>query len=199
MRVTSWITEYFIRHNWLETDDAPWFRYGLEKRLSTTIIFIPFLGIAIYLSNFWIALSFFFSFFYLRKYINGFHAPTVQACFISTIVLEVVFLRFIFPYLSHHSILSLAIYLISLSIIVFLAPYKDPHLMLTEHEYQACRKTAMRRVWVVSVMIIFAWILNLQEVAHAMTTGIALAALLLCLAYIIKGRTSYEQAKEKGR
>lgn len=192
MKVVSIITNCFIRHNWIAPEDAPWFCYGLEKRLSTLIIFLPTFGLAVYFLNFCGAVAFFFSFFYLRSYTNGFHASSVQACFIFSIVLEIIFLHLVFPYICRSNIFSWSVYLVSLSLILVLAPYNHPQMALSENELLACRQIVVRRIFILSAGVGFTWIWGLRKITHATITGVALATFLLCLAYIIKGRNSHE-------
>lgn len=61
------ITGFCIRNHLAEQEDEPWLRYGIEKRISTFINIIPFIILAVYLTNLPAALSFLFAFRALRK------------------------------------------------------------------------------------------------------------------------------------
>lgn len=192
MKVTSKITDYFIQQNWICAEDGPWFRYGLEKRLSTLIIFIPAFLLAVLLSGFWAAAAFFFSFFYLRSYTNGFHASSIHRCFILSIVLEVIFLRFIQPEISRNAPLLWTVYSMSLTSIFLFAPYRHPNMPLTTEQLLACKKTVIQRIVILSSLIAITWIYKLRVITCSIINGIALAAFLLGLAYIIRGSKSHE-------
>ena len=192
MKAAFVITDYFIKQNWIRSEDGPWFRYGLEKRMSTLIIFIPAFLLGIYLSDFWATAVFFCSFFYLRSYTNGFHASSVQRCFICSIILEVIFLQFVQPQLSKNSTLLWIVYFISLTLILLFAPYRHPNIPLTKEELLACRKIVVQRIFILSGIIGFTWIFRLRRITCSIINGLAMAAFLLGLAYIIKGRTEHE-------
>ena len=192
MKVASIITDYFIQQNWICSEDGPWFRYGIEKRFATIIVFIPTFLLAIQLSGFFAATAFFFSFFYLRSYTNGFHASSVYLCFFFSVILEVIFLQFLKPQLCRNHFLLWVVCFISLALILLLAPCQHPNMPLTREEVLACRKIVVRRTLILSTLIGFTWILQLRVITYSVITGIAMVAFLLGLAHIISGRKSHE-------
>lgn len=188
LRIATYITEYFVQHNWIEPEEMDLFHYSVEKRCSTLIVFVPAFLLAVYLTSVLSAITFFLSFSYLRLYTNGFHAKSIHGCFVFSIVLEVVFLGFIYPIIRTAPMFSLVVCTISLTIILLLAPYDHPNMSLTSDELSACHHIVVHRVITVFLGVSFIWILNLSTIACSVITGIAMVAFLLCLAYIQKGR-----------
>lgn len=172
----------------IESKHFDWFVYGLEKRLSTIILSIPFVILAIVVSNLPCAISFFLSFFVLREYIGGFHANTVWGCLIISLLSEAALFFLVHPFLSPIAIVCITI--VSITCIYILSPYNHPNMHLTDKEIAACRKKGRIRAFVVSSVIAFTCILGQDEIAKGLTLGIALTTAMLCLGYIYDRRIS---------
>lgn len=138
------ITRYCIDEELIKSEDAPWFKYVLAKRISTIFVGIPFLILAFVISNFLSAISFFATYFFVRKYIGGFHAKTVWGCLSFSLLMELVFLG-VLPYLITTPVL-LGMLGISVLAILKLAPYNHPNLHLTHEEKKACRKSNVSKL-----------------------------------------------------
>lgn len=69
----NWFIAYCVDHHIVSAESTSWLRYGLEKRLYTLLVFIPFLIVSIHLSDFVVSTIYIFSFFYLRSMTSGFH------------------------------------------------------------------------------------------------------------------------------
>lgn len=103
----DWFTNYCINNKLISRDNEAWFRYGLEKRICTLIVLVPFAIVAINISEFWTALFYMISFYYLRSQTNGYHAKTHWGCFIGSLLLLLFFVFFIEPMLDAFWILVL--------------------------------------------------------------------------------------------
>lgn len=137
----DWFINYCISNALISKDNEALFRYGLEKRLCTLVVLIPFAVIAIYLSGLWTAISYIISFFYLRSQANGYHAKTHWGCFVGSLLLELLFLMVIKPMLNTIWVLVL-VSLASLAVFLF-APYNHPMMNLDDQEYAACKKASV--------------------------------------------------------
>lgn len=115
------IARYCVKEGILTSQDISWFKYGLEKRISTILVGIPFLIIAFMLSDFLCAISFFITYFFVRKYLGGYHAKTVWGCVAFSLSIELIFLGV----LKHILNLPVIFAIIGISIIATLklAPY----------------------------------------------------------------------------
>lgn len=180
--------QYCMEKQIIENKHFDWFVYGLEKRLSTFFLSIPFAILAIAISNAPCAISFFLSFFFLRGYIGGFHARTVLGCLIISLLSESAIFLLVYPLLSQIVILCIAI--ICIVCIFILSPYNHPNMHLTGEEITACRKKGRIRAFVISSVIAFTFILGLDEIAKGLTLGIALTTAMLCMGYIYDRRIS---------
>lgn len=94
-------------------------------------------------------------------------------------------------------IMNIFILLVSLIVVYKWAPYNHPAMQLSKAEILACRKSARIRIVCLTVLGLICNALNYSMLAEGITLGIALAAFLLCLAYIMNGGNKNEQASGK--
>lgn len=190
----DWFTNYCINNALISKDNEAWFRYGLEKRLCTLVVLIPFTVIAIYLSGLWTAISYIISFFYLRSQTNGYHAKTHWGCFVGSLLLELFFLMVIKPMLNAIWVLVL-VTLASLPVFLF-APYNHPMMNLDDQEHAACKKTARIRCILVVILCYICVFLGLHEITEGISLGCVMTSTLLVLAKITE-RRSHDDSVEK--
>ncbi len=188
------ITKYCVNEKIVSPEDVPWLKYGLEKRISTIIVGVPFFIIAFTISNFLCAFSFFFTYFYVRKHIGGYHAKTIWGCLTFSLLLEFIFLGML-PYLLTTPVL-LGVLGISVFFTFKLAPYNHPNLHLSHEEITACQKRGHQRVCVASLIGAIACLAGFRDVANGCTIGIAMVTTLLCLGYINDWRNTYYERKD---
>ena len=193
MKCIQNLTNYCIEKEIITEDKSEWFQYGIERRLTNILIGCPFFVLALMLTNFSISVSFFLSFYYLRSRTNGFHAKSAHACLIISLLCESFFL-FVFYY-ALTPITMLGTNVTSIVLVFKLAPFKDLSFPLSTDEFYVIKKSARIRVVLLSSVAWLSSILEHQELANGITTGVAMAAFLLGLAYILNGGKSYEQPK----
>lgn len=177
-----------IKKKLIEPEDVPWFEYGVETRIATAISMIPFTLLAVRLSDIPTALAFLAIFKFLRARTSGYHANSVLGCISVSLILEFLFLGVFLQQL------NLVIFYISngvsLTLIFLLAPFIHPNMNLSEEEILALRYSARRRVMLTILLVLACNFLNFAAVAKGLTTGTAMAAFMLCLAYFFEWRKS---------
>ena len=191
----DWVTNYCISNELITKDNEAWFRYGLEKRLCTLVVLIPFAIIAVCLSGLWTAISYIISFFYLRSQTNGYHAKTHLGCFVGSLLLELFFLMVIEPMLNVIWVLVL----VSLTaLVVFLfAPYNHPMMNLDDQEYAACKKTARTRCILLVFSCYICVFFGLHEIAEGISLGCTMTSTLLVLAKITERRSHDDSVENR--
>ena len=185
--IEKW-ANYCIEQQIIDEAQEEWFVYGVEKRLSTIIVSVPFFTLALAASNIQCAVSFFITFFILRKYIGGFHAGSVLGCLIVSLLSEVIIFFVVYPFLFKTTVCCTAI--ASIIFIYILAPYNHPNMHLSNEEMIACKKIGRARAVIVTAIIISTAILGIDEISKGSTMGIALTAVMLCLGHIFDRRIS---------
>lgn len=187
----NWLSNYLLHNGIISEADIPWFRYGIEKRITTILVMIPFVVLAVLFTNILVALSFFASFYFLRSRTNGYHANSFRMCFLNSLLIEILFLGVIYPLLNTTAVCVVAI--MCTLFIFLLAPYNHPNMHLSQSEIIACRISSRIRTVVIVCAIIVADLLHVVEIAKGLSLGIAMATLLLCLAYLLKGGSQNEE------
>lgn len=186
--IVSKITGYCIKNNIITVENEAWLKYGIEKRLSTFIGTIPFTILAIYLTNIPAALSFLVAFKLLRQKISGYHSKTVLGCMCVSLLFELLFLGVIYQCLDLEA--SMGVDIICCMIVFSLAPYDHPNMNFSEEEILVLRQNARKAVLMLSILTLICYCNTLSSIAKGLTTGIAMAAFMLCLAYYIDWRNN---------
>lgn len=184
-------TKMCIDNGYITQEQAPWLRYGIEKRVTTFIISIPILIVGSLVSSPAMAFSFYFSFYLLRSRVNGFHAKSFGRCLILSILTEAFFLG-ILPRVWNNTVATA--FLIASTIIIFvLAPYNHPNIDLSSEEIVECARSAKRRLFVLIIFLIVLHILQFNQLVAGIIAGIVMVAVTLTFAYIPKGERQYEK------
>ena len=180
------LAERCIEKQIIDPEASEWFKYGIERRVVTIFVGIPFLLLAVLLTDIWGAIGFMSSFFLLRSKINGYHAQTPVRCMIASILLEFFFLIIVYPNLG---ILSILLIMTASAVVIFiLAPHNDMSMHLDDREVMLFKKSARIRIVLLFACTGAAVVLNLDNVAKGISSGSAMAVLLLCSAYIFERR-----------
>lgn len=177
-----------VKKDLVDSEDVPWLEYGIETRITTAITMVPFMLLAVRLSDLPTALAFLVAFKFLRTRTSGYHANSVLGCISVSFILEFLFMGVFLQQL------NLVIFYISngvsLTLIFLLAPFIHPNMNFSEEEILALRYSARRRVMLTTLLVLACNFLNFAAVAKGLTTGTAMAAFMLCLAYFIEWRKS---------
>lgn len=191
MKIIMQFTDYCVRRNIIASSDAEWFSYGLIRRCSNLIAICILFPIGCWLSTFSTSLTFYVSFFLLRKRTNGYHAKSFFGCFLFSLSSEFVLFLVISPYL--HEIAFLLICTISVVLIFLLAPYNHQNLHMTKEELCASGHKAKQTALILFLAALLAWRLGLIDFVNGITLGFGYTSFLLIVAYA----TKWEYRKEK--
>lgn len=187
------IVSYCLCTDIVSTDDVPWLRYGIEQRISTFLNLIPFFGIALFLTDFWGALAFLVAFYLLKQKTGGIHAKTVLVCACTSLLTELAFLVGLYPNLN--TPLLLCVNSVSTLLIFHFAPYNHPNMGLSDIEIMGLRNSSRKIVLSEQCCIVISWLMGFSSITRGLTTGVAMAAFLLSLAYISDWRKVHENQK----
>ena len=178
------ILAYCREADYVTEEQAPWVRYILEKNITTVCGAIPFLLFAVVLTSWETAFAFLLTFYLIRSRINGFHARTFIGCLVASVVCEYIFLGIIYPYLAVE--IKLCILFVATVLILVFAPFQHTNMPLTQDEYLACRRSARARTIIIALLGITLSFANCHLVADGIIMGVAMAAVMLVLAYLQK-------------
>lgn len=190
-------TENCVRHDIISSRDAEWFSYGLIHRCGDLLVILFLFPLGCWLSSFTTSLSFYVSFFLLRKRTNGYHAKTFIGCFLFSLCSECMLFLLLFPYLSN--IIILLILVISIIVIFLLAPYNHPNLHMTGEELSISGHMARQTALILILVAILAWKFDFHQLVHGITLGIGFTAFLLVVAYTIKWKSTKGEMMNNGK
>lgn len=193
-RMIDKFVERCIENHIIDYEDSEWFKYGLERRIVTIFVGIPFLLLAISLTDIWGTIGFMGSFFLLRSKINGYHAQTPVQCMVASAIMEFIFLRVVYSNIDTFSILLIMV--VSVIAIFFLAPFNDASIHLDRKEIMLFKKSARIRIIILFVLTSVAIALNMDSAAKGISSGSAMAVLLLCSAYVLGRRCKNGKSEE---
>lgn len=182
----SKLTVLCVRNNLINIEDVPWFEYSIETRVTAIISLVPFIILAIILSDTPTTVAFLTAFELLRKRTGGYHANSILGCTFISLILEILFLGTFLPQLT-----TAFLFLsngVSLAIIIFLAPFSHLNMNLSEEEIHSLRNSARRRAILVTVVAFLFCCFDFTSISKGLTTGTAMTAFMLCLAYFIDWR-----------
>ena len=182
----KYISDLCLRNQIITSEQCTWFEYCLEKRISSILVSIPFFILATIMSDVYVAFAFFVCFYLIRTKANGFHARTVWGCFILSIIHVIAFIGVLYPLLDAITLDIIAF--VGVSIIWLLAPFDSPEMHLSDTEKATCRTSSRMRSCGILVCGFILQALGVLTIAKGLFLGIAMAAYLLCLAYIFKWR-----------
>lgn len=176
------IVRYCHKNGYISENQVSWLRYSIEKRISSIVGIIPFALLALLLSDFWCALCFIFGFCFFRSRINGFHAKTLIGCLCISLATELLFFMVIYPLLN--PTIALVIWVACLVILLYFAPYNHPNMHYSVDEVLALKKSIRHRAIILTTIFLIALSMQASSSLQGLTLGIAMAAFMLCLAYI---------------
>ncbi len=195
MEAIGKLTDRFVRayaqENQFTENEKAWLKYGIEKRITTLTVFVPAYALAIILAGFWCATAFFAAFYFIRSRANGYHAKTPAACFVQSLLLETAFLLGSRWIVSEVSVVL--IYGIGAAVILLLAPFNHPNMNYSVEEIRALKSSLIYRMLIATGVFAVAYLARWFDFTKGLSAGIAMAALLLCLAYILEWRSSHER------
>ena len=168
----------------MSQDEAQWLRYALEKRITSTIVFIPLIIIGLLIVDPASLLTFLITFFLLRTRTNGFHARSVGRCLLYSILGEVFFLRLL-PTI-WNEIIAFITLTMSIMLIWAYAPYNHHNMDLSSEEVAACARSAKLRLSILVFALCVFYIWKQEQLAEGILLGITMTASTLLMAYCAK-------------
>lgn len=150
----EYLTHTLYRHCPLSEEKRPVFVYGFELSLSTLSSILSIILLSIIFKNVYSSLLFLYTFFFLRLFSGGYHAPTYSKCFILTNAI------FAFVYLLSEVIqwykpLLIPFAILSCISIFLLSPIRSTKHPLSERLYAQNKKRKIKKQLELSFRLIF--------------------------------------------
>lgn len=183
--VNSKIIKFFIDNNIIQEDDKELYEYALSITVSALIHIVTIVVLGITFGLVAESIIFYLCFIAIRKFAGGYHAKTAGRCYISSVILSVLFLTVLKLLLNNINntiiIAVLAISIFSVVSICMLAPLDTENNPLSEKEKSVYGKIARAIALLMFLLFIMFILFNLHNIALPICFGILMSALVLFL------------------
>ena len=183
--VNSKVIKFFINNNIIKEEDKELYEYALSITVSALIHIITIVVLGITFGLVAESIIFYVCFIAIRKFAGGYHAKTAGRCYISSVVLSVLFLIVLKILINNiNNVIIIAIFVITLfsvGCIYIFAPLDTENNPLTNKEKSIYGKIArIIALFMFLLFLIFAFF-NLHNIALPLSFGIFMSALVLLL------------------
>lgn len=148
-RFANALTRKLLLHGYIDDDQTEWCHYAIAHRCMNVISFMLLVLVGSVIMNWCAAVLFTLAFRFLRVRTGGYHAKTPYTCLLTALSVQIIALLFA-QYIAYSWIFGVTA-LISVIIILKLAPANNAAIHLTREEMDALRPTIWRRVFIVLV------------------------------------------------
>ncbi len=190
-KLVNEITEKLVTCEFVDSRDAEWFSYAIQKKLISLISGFAFLIIGIMSTELDTAVTYLGSFYFLRTRTNGYHAKTFILCLMYSLALELAMLYLLLPELN--TFWAFALNAICTACVFQFAPVNDRSIHLNAAELKACKRSGRLRILLLEALLIAAYLLSVDSIVNGLTLGNTMTALLLVIAKIKKENKDNEK------
>lgn len=183
------ITNYLIKKEIQDEKLKDETIYGLEMIISRVIFYMAIILISIICKiNIVITLVFVMTFKTMRRFNGGFHFNNKVLCFVSSTLLFQNILLFS-KYINLNDWCELIANIISVCIVILLAPCNDTNINLSKHEYMLCKKfSRMSSIIILCLYTIIKYIFLFESIGQCISLSMYLNVILLILGKIKEKR-----------
>lgn len=166
------ITQKCLQENLIDEDQTKWLRYSLECRVMNIGGFCILLAIGVLIAPFPQVLLLNLGVAFLRKRTNGLHMPTKLSCFAFSLLCEFVCLYVIRFLAAGRLFLSIALFVVSSALILWLAPCNNKKIHLSQDELQEASKGVHIRLAIYLLIVIILFVRTPQLAQYTGCRGI---------------------------
>lgn len=197
-RIAIGLTDQMIREELISKDMKDWYIYALlriiESILSVGTIFVISLIFDAFVPTF----GFWTFFNMLRKKTGGFHCEKYWQCYLGTVMIYMMIVRFE-SVISSHTIALYALLSISSIIILIIGTVNHPNISWNREEAREAKRISRYILAIEIGIICFFMAIGITQIYITyMSMAVILCALLLCAAKIIRQEVRVDDEKEKG-
>lgn len=183
--VNNKIIRFFINNSIIEEDDKELYEYALSITVSALIHIITIVVLGITFGLVAESIIFYVCFIAIRKFSGGYHAKTAGRCYISSVILSVLFLavlKLLISNINNIIIISIfAISIFSIGCVCVLSPLDTKNRPLSDKEKSIYGKTARVIALLMFLLFVMFVFLKLYNIALPIGFGIFMSALVLLL------------------
>ena len=195
--VAGYLTKQLVKKKLIELSQQEYYHYGLELLVGKVVNFSALLLLAVSMKMIVPSVWFLGFFLILRGRTGGYHASTEMRCFIGTIGIYVITVRYVLPVLIERK----WIVFLCLGAVVFIilkwAPVNHPNIAFSKEEVSQYKKRARRVLNFELIIMIILWLFGVEaDIYISAGLGMTACAFLVVIAKII-GQEVKENEKWK--
>lgn len=140
-KTSVYIADILEQQNRFTSEDKEVYRYGIQQGLNLTLNILTTIAIGVLCGMVYPSVLFLICYMPLRSFCGGYHAKTHLRCYIYSVIM-ITSILLVTKYAAFNIVLSEVLVLISLIIILLLAPVEDENKKLDSVEKGVFRKRA---------------------------------------------------------
>ena len=191
------IAHFFTEEKLIDSEDEEVYAYGAELLLSPVFNMMSAVVIALITNTFCHCLVFFTSFVTIRIYAGGYHADTHRNCMLTLVCVQGLFVLIIKNFGAEKIKFFVPIMLmLSIAVIIWLAPVAHPNKPLTEKLKKVLRKKAYVSVAIWTLVTLVCTYAFNNSFGFYSALGMITISIALAAEKIKLGRNLNEKSKE---
>lgn len=181
--ISRTIASFFVKKNYISEEQLATYTYCFEFLLSTGLFWVSIFSIAWISGNLVPTLLYYFSFYYFRSTIGGYHAKTHFRCYLISMGTYCLFLIMAYFFSNKWSIVIFFL-ILSDCLILCYAPLSHPNRPFSENDSIRFRKKSVYSMIIFTIIIFACLFLTYLQAAFYLSYGVAQASISLLVAYI---------------
>lgn len=178
MNILKSFADWLIKTETLSEEERDNFEYGLQQGLTILVNVFTVVLIGLAFNMLWQSIVFLIAYIPLRSFAGGYHARTQLRCYLLSIQL-IISVLMVIRFISWTTIMILTMLLISVIIVLALAPVEDKNKPLDREEESRFRIKAKMILLFESLIVIISLLSGYEAFAVSLSISIAAVGLML--------------------
>lgn len=182
-KTSVYIADILEQQNKFAPEDKEVYRYGIQQGLNLTLNILTTIIIGVLCGMVYPSLMFLICYMPLRSFCGGYHAKTHLRCYIYSVIM-ITCILLVAKYTAFNIVLYEILVLISLIIILLLAPVEDENKKLDNVEKRVFRKRAYIIAFLEVLLYHLFWFMHLMNCCKIISTALFSLTILMIIGSI---------------
>lgn len=182
-KTSVYIADILEQQNKFAPEDKEVYRYGIQQGLNLTLNILTTIIIGVLCGMAYPSILFLVCYMPLRSFCGGYHAKTHFRCYIYSVIM-ITCLLLAAKYIAFNIVLYEVLVLISLIIILLLAPVEDENKKLDNVEKRVFRKRAYIIAFLEVLLYQLFWFMHLMNCCKIISTALFSLSILMIIGAI---------------
>lgn len=188
-RLMNRITQFIQERAFVRPGELAVFEYGMSYFMVNTANILGIIVIGLFFGKWMEMLGLLLGYMMIRPHAGGYHAKTITRCIVGTYAMYLISL-WLTESLMHWPTLTVVIMMVSVLVLVFVAPVDHPNRILTKAERQQGKRRIIMRVCVLVLVVSTGlWIYpSGSRLCTSVVVGIFWASTMVLLGHMVNAR-----------